>query len=78
MPGLKLNKAGEYLTLGIQIAVNMVVPVMIGIYADRHFESSPIGLIIGSLVGFLALFSMILKIALKANAENESRKSAKK
>lgn len=78
MTKIHVHKAGEYLTLGIQIALNMVIPVLLGIYADRHFDSSPYGLLAGSFLGFLALFSMILKIALKANAENDERKKKRK
>lgn len=72
------NQIGDYLTLGIQIALNMVAPVLIGIYADKYFDSSPWGLIIGAILGFGAVSASLVKITLQANRENEQRKKKKK
>lgn len=60
-----LVKYGEYIALGSQIAASMIVPVVIGIYADSRWDLSPWGVIIGALLGFGSLISIVLRLAAK-------------
>lgn len=61
-----LAQYGEYIALGAQIAGSMVIPVVIGIYADNYWQSSPWGVIIGALLGFGSMISIVLRVAAKA------------
>ncbi len=58
-----LAKYGAYLALGAQIAASMIVPVVIGIYIDKQWNFSPWGVIIGALLGFGGMISIVIKLA---------------
>jgi F0F1-type ATP synthase assembly protein I len=55
----QLNKYSELMGIGIEIAVAMALPVVIGVYLDNRFESTPWGVLGGA---FLGLISMVLKL----------------
>ena len=69
----ELKNYSEYLSLGAEITSSMLVPLLGGYAVDYYFGTEPWGTIIGALVGFLAVFTTIFKIAQRAN-----RKSSKK
>ncbi len=73
MPTRNLAKYGEYIALGTHIAASMIVPVIIGIYVDRRWEVSPWGVIIGALLGFGGLISIVIRLAAKSG-KTEYRK----
>ncbi|MFO8030439.1 MAG: AtpZ/AtpI family protein [Cyclonatronaceae bacterium] len=56
---------GEYIALGTHIAASMIIPVVIGIYVDKRWETSPWGVIIGALMGFASMISIVIKLAAK-------------
>lgn len=64
-----LSKYGPYIALGAQIAASMIVPVFIGIYIDKYWDLSPWGVIIGALLGFGGLISIVLKLAYSSNVK---------
>jgi F0F1-type ATP synthase assembly protein I len=72
-----LAKYGEYLALGTHIAASMIVPVVIGIYVDRRWEISPWGVIVGALLGFGSLISIVLRLAV-TSGKTEYRKKQHK
>ncbi len=65
MPNRNLAKYGEYIALGTHIAASMIIPVVIGIYVDKKWNLSPWGVIIGALVGFGSMISIVIKLAAK-------------
>ena len=65
MPLRNLAAYGEYIALGANIAASMIVPVVIGIYVDKHWNISPWGVIIGALLGFGGMISIVIKLAAK-------------
>lgn len=71
-----LVKYAEYLALGTQIAATMVVPVVIGIYIDKKWETTPWGLISGMILGFGGLISIVIKLASKTG-KTEFKKNKK-
>ena len=72
-----LAKYGEYIALGTQIAASMIVPVVIGIYIDNKWNFSPWGVIIGALLGFGSLISIVLKLAAKTGKSEYMQKKKK-
>ncbi len=48
--------------LGIEMAVSMALPVFLGIYLDRQFNSSPWGVLLGVFFGIAALASRLYKL----------------
>lgn len=69
----ELQKAGPLLGLGAQIAAVMIVPVVAGYYIDRYYESSPWGIIIGMIAGFLAFFNLIWKLFIHKSKHSDSQ-----
>lgn len=72
-PG-NLVKYAEYLALGTHIAATMVIPVLIGVYIDKNWEISPWGLILGMLLGFGGLISIVVKLASKTGKTEYKKK----
>lgn len=71
----QLNKHSELMGIGIEIAVAMVLSVVIGVYIDNRFKSTPWGVLGGA---FLGMISMVLKLYKVAkSAETNKRKLPK-
>ncbi|MEX0681335.1 MAG: AtpZ/AtpI family protein [Balneolales bacterium] len=71
-----LNKYGEYIALGTNIAASMIIPVVIGIYVDKYWNLSPWGVVIGALLGFGGMISIVIKLAAQTG-ESEYTKRKK-
>jgi ATP synthase protein I len=48
-----------YSSLGFSVALSIVIGLAAGVYADRRFDSSPWGLLIGLVLGIAAGFRNI-------------------
>lgn len=59
--------------MGAQIAGTLLVPVVLGIYADRWLESSPWGVLLGTLLGFAGVLSIMIRMVLDANRKSQFR-----
>lgn len=72
-----INKYNEYLSLGAEIAAAMIVPLLVGTYIDKHYNTKPWGSLIGVLFGFLGVFNAIYKIAIRSKnkRDDEGKKS---
>lgn len=55
----EIRKIAPYLTLGIQIMLTLVVPILAGVLIDRYFDSTPWGIIIGIILGFGGFFNLL-------------------
>lgn len=50
------------LSLGIEMAAAMVVPILVGYYAESYYTSlNPFGIVIGALFGFISSFWLVYK-----------------
>ena len=65
------RSVGPYLTLGIQFIVTILLCVFAGHWADGKFDTSPIFILIGSLVGIAAGFYHFFKAVLKMDRKSE-------
>lgn len=74
-----VNKYANVTGLGIEMAVTMALPILLGVYIDRRFEVSPWGVLIGVLFGLLALISRLYKLTLMfANSKKRTEIPPKK
>jgi len=48
-----------YSSLGFSVALSIVIGLVAGVYADRRFDSSPWGLLVGLVLGIAAGFRNI-------------------
>ncbi|HKI78929.1 MAG TPA: AtpZ/AtpI family protein [Ignavibacteriaceae bacterium] len=62
----KLRDIGNYLGLGLQLAVTVVVMVFIGIWLDKQFSTNPWLTITFSFLGIFAALYSFLKTVLKS------------
>ena len=69
-----MMEAGRYLTLGMQIAFGMMLFVGIGYVVDRWLESTPWGMILGAVLGMVAVFTLVIRMAREADAIQEARR----
>jgi len=66
------RKYREYLGLGAEIAASLAIPMMFGYYIDKHFNSSPIGILLGVLLGIILFFLTILRITKRLNSDSSN------
>lgn len=73
----ELSRYGQYIALGTHIAASMIIPVIAGMYVDNRWGSSPWGVIIGALIGFGAMISIVLRLAAQTGTNQYMEKRKK-
>lgn len=68
--------AGPYLTLGLQIAFGMAFFVGLGYVLDQALDSTPWGMIGGAVLGMVAVFTLVLRLARQADARQRADRAA--
>ncbi len=69
---------GSFAGAGLQFAVSLVLSLLIGQWADRKLETSPLFLLAGVFLGGAAAFySMYRKVNAAQKADDERRKREK-
>jgi F0F1-type ATP synthase assembly protein I len=66
----KQNFLAEYITyisLGVEIAGALAIPILIGYWLDSYFDLAPWLLLTGCLVGIINIFVMIFKLNKRFN-----------
>lgn len=53
----------RYLSLGVEIAGTLALPIGIGFWIDSRWETSPWFLLAGALCGMLLLFGLMLRLS---------------
>ena len=69
-----MTEAGPYLTLGMQIAFGMMLFVGIGYVVDQWLESTPWGMILGAVLGMVAVFTLVIRMAREADAKQKAKR----
>lgn len=68
-----LRSSGGYLTLGIQLAVTVVVFFFIGKYLDEKFGTTPwlmvIAIVFGSIGGLIKFFHTVMELTKQENEQ---------
>jgi F0F1-type ATP synthase assembly protein I len=65
-----ISKYASYLSLGLEIAVGIALPIFIGYWLDGYFGLSPWLLLTGCIVGMVNVFVIIFR--LNKRFDNES------
>jgi len=80
VPGVR--SLAPYLTLGIQLALSVVVFFFIGKWLDGRMGTSPwfmlVGLVLGAVGGMIKFITSALKMAKQQDASDAERKRQKK
>jgi len=61
------SKYAPYLSLGLEIAVGVTLPILIGYWLDEYFETSPWILLTGCVIGMINVFVVIFRLNKKLN-----------
>lgn len=62
-----MAEAGPYLGLGIQIAASMLFFVGVGYAVDWWLDTSPWGVIVGAVLGFIGVIALVVQLAGEAS-----------
>ena len=68
-PRSKLAVGMDWATRATSIGLEFVVPSLLGAFLDQKMKTSPIGVLIGALVGFGVGMTHILRIAKEGTGE---------
>jgi F0F1-type ATP synthase assembly protein I len=71
---LDSRELGHYFTLA-QVGLEMVVPIVVGVWLDGHFGWSPWGVVVGAVLGLAT--GLIHLVALANRRERQQRDSSK-
>lgn len=69
-----LGEVTPYLSIGVQLAATMVVYVGIGWLIDRWQDTTPVFLIIGSVIGMVAFFVQLIRVSKELSAKSAAKK----
>lgn len=59
----------EYISLGGEIAAGLLIPMLLGYWADSYFETNPWLLLVGCLIGIVNIFILIFQLNDRLNKE---------
>lgn len=63
----------KYLGLGAEIAALLVIPIIGGFLVDKFLETNPFGILIGSVIGLVGFFALVLRLA-KEQVNSDDKK----
>lgn len=66
----EVKKYLKYLSLGVEIAAGLCVPVLLGLWIDSVWETEPWFLIAGVLIGIATLFGTIFRVVKNTGRSN--------
>jgi F0F1-type ATP synthase assembly protein I len=69
MPKSREPNWGQFVGLGLQLAVGVVLGLLVGSWLDKKFGWTPNGALIGCLVGLAGGLYLLIKAAIKANRD---------
>jgi ATP synthase protein I len=73
-----LTAVGPFLTLGIQLALTVLVLFFLGRWLDEKFETAPWLMLTGLFVGVVGGLIKFVRTSLEIGGEQNSKDSAKK
>jgi F0F1-type ATP synthase assembly protein I len=66
----EVKKYLKYLSLGVEIAAGLCVPILLGLWIDSVWETEPWFLIAGVLIGIATLFGIIFRVVKNTGSSN--------
>lgn len=66
-----MSQGMYWATRGMSVALEFVIPAMLGLWLDRYWPLAPLGVIAGAVAGFAVGLTHLLRIA--AEGERRSR-----
>ncbi|MEM9996505.1 MAG: AtpZ/AtpI family protein [Bacteroidota bacterium] len=72
-PGAALKAAGPYMHVGIQVGLTMAMMAGLGYLVDNWLGTSPWGILLGSLLGVIAVFVVLVRLVADLNEASAKR-----
>lgn len=69
-----LRKYSSYISLSSEIVAALIIPSLAGIYLDKHADTGPWGVLIGTIVGFLGVFGIIYRVLYRTHSQNPEKR----
>ena len=69
-PSILPKNYKEYIGLGAEIAASLLIPMFGGYYFDHVFNCSPVGILLGVVLGIILFFITISRIAKNMNPKH--------
>lgn len=63
------SKYGEYLSLGAEIAAAVLLPILLGYWADSLLDTSPWLILAGSVLGIINVVLLLVRLGRKLNGK---------
>jgi F0F1-type ATP synthase assembly protein I len=60
---------GRYLGIGLEIAIGVALGYVIGAWIDRRWDSSPWGVLAGTMIGLAGGLYLLIKDAIRMNKD---------
>jgi F0F1-type ATP synthase assembly protein I len=60
---------GKYLGIGLEIAVGVALGYLIGAWVDRRWNSSPWGVLAGTMIGLAGGLDLLIRDAIRMNRD---------
>jgi F0F1-type ATP synthase assembly protein I len=60
---------GKYLGIGLEIAVGVALGYLIGAWVDRRWNSSPWGVLAGTMIGLAGGLYLLIRDAIRMNRD---------
>ena len=60
---------GRYLGIGLEIAIGVALGYVIGAWIDRRWDSSPWGVLAGTMIGLAGGLYLLIKDAIRMNRD---------
>ncbi len=70
-----IRKLAPYLTLGIQIMLTLLVPILAGVYVDQRYNWTPWGILAGVLLGFAGFFNLLWRTFILTSGKSGNKNS---
>jgi len=64
-----IEKYAPYLSLGLEIAVGIAAPILLGFLLDNVLATNPWLTLVGCVIGIINVFLLILRLSKKMNEE---------
>ena len=72
--GSNLRKYASYLGLGTQLSASMLLPVLLGWWIDKTYNTLPIFILVGAILGMGLLVSTLIKLVSESKQSEVTRK----
>jgi|GEM_PF-6416637 len=69
------NSWARYSSLGLEMAATLILPILGGLWLDKHYDMKPWGVVAGAGLGLPASVYLVIAAATRMNRDNDEAKA---